>query len=291
MMRGQGPRSGSITPKRRDHSPWITTVSGRTFGTVRSVRVLLVCATAVIGGAFTLAAASGTPGLEADLATSGARQGLYLNELPVIPTTTAPEIAPATTPSDPATTVADPTTAPTEPATTLADPALTTPTTRAPEVPPPTTQAAADSVADRGAAALARISYPWQQRLPGWTIEFLPGRKGVLGLTFVHEKRIEVYVRDGQSVGFLAHVIAHEMGHAVDVSLNSSADRERWQAARGIESSPWWPGDGATDFSTGAGDFAECFAAWQANTGEFRSRLGATPAAHQLALMAELADG
>ena len=24
----------------------------------------------------------------------------------------------------------------------------------------------------------------------------------------------------------------------------------------------WWPGSGAVDFATGAGDFAECFATW-----------------------------
>ena len=113
----------------------------------------------------------------------------------------------------------------------------------------------------------------------------------MLGLTYVESKTIEVYVRDDQSAALLAHVIAHEMGHAVDVALNDGADRERWQQVRGIESAQWWPGNGTTDFSTGAGDFAESFAAWQVGGGNFRSQLASEPDAGQLALLSELSAG
>ncbi len=106
----------------------------------------------------------------------------------------------------------------------------------------------------------------------------------------VEQKRIEVYVRVEQSDRLLAHVIAHEIGHAVDVTLNDGPERRLWQDARNIASSPWWPGDGATDFRTGAGDFAESFAAWQVGTEDFRSELGGPPNAEQLNLLIALSS-
>lgn len=140
----------------------------------------------------------------------------------------------------------------------------------------------------QGRAALDTISYPWRELLPGWTINFLPEKDGLYGLTIVPEKRIEIYVREDQSTTFLAHVLAHELGHAVDVTLNTGPDRRSWEAVRGIDSDPWWPGSGATDFSTGAGDFAESFAAWQVGTQSFRSKLAGAPSAEQIELLAEL---
>jgi hypothetical protein len=153
----------------------------------------------------------------------------------------------------------------------------------------PTTVAPRTEPERRGVGALNRISYDWETELPGWTIVFRPGRSSFYGLTLVDEQRIEIYVRTSQSDALLAHVIAHEMGHAVDVTQNSGEDRRRWQEARGISSAPWWPGSGAADFSTGAGDFAESFASWQVGTENFRSTLAGTPTERQLALMAELA--
>lgn len=143
----------------------------------------------------------------------------------------------------------------------------------------------------RGLAALDTISYPWQELLPEWTITFLPEKSGLFGLTKVPEKRIEIYVREDQDTNLLAHVIAHELGHAVDVTLNNGSDRRRWVEIRGLDSSPWWPNSGATDFSTGAGDFAESFAAWQVGEEAFRSKLGGAPVAEQIELLAELSAG
>ena len=144
---------------------------------------------------------------------------------------------------------------------------------------------------DRGERALASYSYNWQAGLPGWEISFHPGRQGVLGYTFVQEQRIEVYVRSAMSDALLAHVVAHELGHAIDVTLNSGDDRRRWQEQRAIDEKAWWPGNGATDFSTGAGDFAESFASWQVGDASFRSNLGDPPTDADNALMAELASG
>lgn len=200
------------------------------------------------------------------------------------PTTPAPTTS-STTPS-PTTPTPDPTEEPTtgseasnpEPAE-LADTATDDPTEQ------PT------GVQARGEAALATISYPWRQLLPEWRIDFLPEKSGLYGLTMVPEERIEIYVRDGQSTELLAHVIAHELGHAVDVSLNDGPDRRRWEEARGLSPAPWWPGSGATDFSTGAGDFAESFAAWQVGDLSFRSELGDAPTTAQIELLAELSAG
>lgn len=144
---------------------------------------------------------------------------------------------------------------------------------------------------DRGHQALGAIGYSWRDRLPGWQIDFLDGRSGLFGLTLVDDKRIEIYVRDDQSDELLVHIVAHELGHAVDVTLNDGPDRRRWQASRGIGDEPWWPDAAASDFSTGAGDFAESFAYWQVPSNNFRSELGSAPDAIQLQLMAELAGG
>ena len=143
----------------------------------------------------------------------------------------------------------------------------------------------------RGQRALEHISYPWAERLPGWQIEFLGGRPGLFGLTKVDQKRIEIYVRDDQSEDLLVHIIAHEIGHAVDVTLNDGPDRRRWQEIRGVGDEPWWPDSAASDFETGAGDFAEVFAYWQVQSDNYRSKLGPKPDEAQLRLMAELAAG
>lgn len=161
--------------------------------------------------------------------------------------------------------------------------------------PPPTlytttTTAAPSSDAERrGYAALELIGYDWQTELPAWTIIFSPGRSGVLGYTYVDTQTIEIFVRGNQSEGLLAHVIAHELGHAVDVTKNNGDERRQWQQARSITSADWWPGNGANDFSTGAGDFAESFAAWVVGPTHFRSNLAGPPNSSQLDLMAELA--
>jgi hypothetical protein len=173
------------------------------------------------------------------------------------------------------------TTAALDPPTTTADPPVNTDSTQAERVARPTLR-------ERGERALSTFSYDWRNGIPGWEISFHEARSGVLGYTFVDERRIEVYVRPEMSDALLAHVIAHEIGHAVDVTHNSGEDRKRWQRLRGIEDEPWWPGSGATDFSTGAGDFAESFAAWQVGDNSFRSMIGDSPGAAEITLIAEL---
>ena len=153
------------------------------------------------------------------------------------------------------------------------------------------TPAPANHYEARGFEALDRITYRWDLYLSDWEIKFSPGREGVYGYTYTDRRVIEVFVRDGQTIDLLAHVIAHELGHAVDVSLNNSDERRRWQEVRGIEDAPWWPNSGASDFSTGAGDFAESFAAWQIGNANFRSRLSGAPDAGDISLLELLSLG
>lgn len=143
------------------------------------------------------------------------------------------------------------------------------------------------SLSDIRAATLARISYPWQTRLPGWTIDFLPGKDGYLGATWSRAHRIEIYVRDGQTVDELAFTLAHELGHAVDLTYFDETDRDRWLAGRGVAGASWWTDSGAGDYAVGAGDFAESFAVWQVG-GRSLSTLAGQPTDAQLALLTEL---
>jgi len=136
---------------------------------------------------------------------------------------------------------------------------------------------------------IALIDYPWQARLAGWRIEFSSSRSGLRGLTYPDTKLIEIYVRPTDSPESLARVLAHELGHAVDVELNSSADRQRWRDARGIgPATQWWPDPSTSDFNTGAGDFAEVFAVWLTGVASL-SRVGTPVTADHLALVAQLA--
>jgi hypothetical protein len=135
-------------------------------------------------------------------------------------------------------------------------------------------------------AALDTITYPWQTRLPGWTITFLGARPGLRGVTYVDDRRIEIYVRPQDSVERTAWVVAHELGHAVDVTYNDPQDRAAWRAQRHSDA-PWWPDDYARDFDTLAGDFAEAFAVAQTG-GQSSSALG-QPSAEDLALLDQLA--
>ncbi|NOX29180.1 MAG: M3 family oligoendopeptidase [Actinobacteria bacterium] len=138
-----------------------------------------------------------------------------------------------------------------------------------------------------GQLALDLLSYDWQRLLPGWSIEFKQGRDGILGYAFFDEQRIEVYVRPSHGPTEVAATLAHELGHAVDVSLLTNDDRASWAALRSIDST-WWPGSTGSDFASGAGDFAEAFATWQ--VGEVsRSEVAGQPTLDQLALLASLA--
>ncbi len=144
---------------------------------------------------------------------------------------------------------------------------------------------------DKGEAALELIAYDWQTSLPDWSIEFSGEVAGRLGYAFFHDKRIEIYVRDSQSVADVAEVLAHELGHAVDITLFDGEDRDTWLTARNLGSSAWWPEPGArSDFASGAGDWAESFAHWLLDDTS-QSELGGEPTAAELAVLEDLVYG
>lgn len=146
-----------------------------------------------------------------------------------------------------------------------------------------------DAEVDLAGLALTRIPVDWRAALPGWQIRFLPARAGLRGATFPDRRVIEIYVRRRDSAAELAHVVAHELGHAVDVSRLDDADRAAWKAARGIDPrAAWFPaGSAVADFTSPAGDWAESFARWQTGTGWY-SKLGPPPDVAQAVLLAQL---
>jgi hypothetical protein len=139
-----------------------------------------------------------------------------------------------------------------------------------------------------GRAALAGLAWPWAERLPGWRIEFKPGIGRMGGYTWPAERRIEIFVRDGVEISHLRRVLAHELGHAVDVSHLGDDDRLAWRDLRNLAAIPWFPEPGERDFATGAGDFAESFAVWLVGGELFRSELGPPPGPAERALLEAL---
>jgi hypothetical protein len=139
---------------------------------------------------------------------------------------------------------------------------------------------------ERIAAAMARISYPWQQL--GYRIVFEGPVPGMSGRTSQRSMgTIEIYVRADETVDMLAHVIAHEIGHAVDLVYGNDQRRSVWLQLRGISPRPWFTCSMCQDFSTPAGDFAETFAYWQLHDFS-RSLLAPVPTVDQLTRLSPL---
>jgi len=222
-----------------------------------------------------LAASEAGGGASSTTAGSPHSAGDAIDDL-IAPTTVPAAIPPV----DPVTTAPSVTAAPTS----------APPSTVAPIVAPPLTAPVQAAAVDLPSQVLARISYPWQTRLPGWRIEFVGARAGYRGSTFPNDRLMQIYVRPDESLDELAHVTAHEMGHAVDVTFLDQADRSSFNIKRGRPGdATWWVANGADDFSSGAGDWAECFAWYQMQSGPWYSRLGNPPDAATLGLVEALA--
>jgi hypothetical protein len=226
----------------------------------RRVLVGAVAASAALGGgtAGALMSIGGTPTHPAPATASHSHA---LSQTPVRvdpggPIIVAPDPGPPSTPAPPA-----------SPA---SAPIPSTPPTPPPPPPPPI-----------GAAALSQISYPWQQL--GYQIVFLGPRPDLMGQTIFDQHRIEIYLRDGESKLMVAHVIAHEIGHAADVAYNTPERRKQWLHLRGASTSqPWFGCEGCDDFSSPAGDYAETFSFWQVGPDADYSQLAPPPSPDQL---------
>jgi hypothetical protein len=168
---------------------------------------------------------------------------------------------------------------------TPASPGAAAPAAVTPVAPAATTSGG--TVQERGEAALRRLSYPYQQL--GYTIVFLPGMPGYFGRGFHEQHRIEIYVRNSQSDAELAHVVAHEIGHAVDWMYHTPARDQQWLRLRGVDpSTEWAPCPFCTDFGAPSGDFAETFALWQLGQTSFAGTLAPRPSAAQLQELSKL---
>lgn len=165
-------------------------------------------------------------------------------------------------------------------------PSTTTTTTAAPPValtPPASTRAAR-----AGDELLRELQIDLDRLLPGWTLDVLGPRTGFRGLTFPFEHRIEVYVQGDEPHDKLLHIVAHEIGHAVDVTYLTADERTMFQHARGTADLAWWVEAGGSDFASGAGDWAECYAWMTLHRGPWYSKLGGQPSAEIEQLMDQL---
>lgn len=110
-----------------------------------------------------------------------------------------------------------------------------------------------------GRAAESLIGYDYRSVLDGWTFEYAGPRDGYRGNTNTVSRTISVYVGEYDTPQVVAEVIAHEVGHAIDVMYLDDDTRVEWMEMRSI-SEGWWPHSGASDFHVGAGDYAEAVA-------------------------------
>jgi len=257
-------------------------------------------ASGAVAGALSGAHGSGAP---ASSATGGGAQVLAATmERPVEAPTPAPVVEPAPVevapvevptigrPEAPPTTAAPvPVEPPPEPPPAVV---LAPPVTSAPALARAVEGLSSAERRDVASQALGMIVYDWQGSLPGWEIRFLDARAGYRGLTYPEERVVEVYVRSSDTPSTLAHVVAHELGHAVDVTWFGVEERSAWIAARGVDPRVSWFVEAAgSDFASGAGDFAESFAWWQVGGPTWFGELAAPPSDEQLAVLARLVLG
>jgi len=117
----------------------------------------------------------------------------------------------------------------------------------------------------------------------GYDIAFLGPRTGYRAMTIANKRRIEIYVRPGDSARLQAYDLAHELGHAFDLEYNNAERRSRWRELRGIPlSTPWFACNRCPDYGTPAGDFAETFAFLLLGPGNYRSTMALAPTRAQI---------
>ena len=171
-----------------------------------------------------------------------------------------------------------------------AGPTTAAPTTAVVVGPRPGTQAVVTKPSGGGAdrideaTARVRARFDWTKWLPGWRVDLLGERRGYKGSTFPDERLVQVYVRPSMTADQIAHVLAHELGHAVDVTYFDDTVRSAIQLARGRRAdAQWWVESGTTDFASGSGDWAEMFSWWASGgRGRWLSTVGRPPSASEM---------
>jgi hypothetical protein len=245
----------------------------------------LVATTVVLGAGFGVIAA--LPG-----AGPNSPRQVTLTQVPPPAATAGPDAgpAPATDAAESAAPIGGVATAAEDPpATTSATGAAAKAATTRPRstAPTATNTIPTGTVEERGAAALALITYPWPRT--GYSIVFTGPNDGLLGLTDPNSKRTTIYIRSTQSIKDIARVLAHEIGHTVDFTMTTDAERAEYRRIRGLDNRAWYPNcNGCSDYSSPVGDWAETFAYWLLGDGSFASQLAPKPTAAQLTALTPL---
>jgi hypothetical protein len=130
----------------------------------------------------------------------------------------------------------------------------------------------------------------WNWRPEGWIITFSPNGNDYLGMTYRPEKKITVWIDPKYSLAQIVHILVHELAHVFDFLYLTPELRAEWLVARQLPpSTPWYPPcNGCSDYSFGAGDFAESVS-WTLQSPEVRfyGKLGPPPNEKQRALIKE----
>ena len=169
------------------------------------------------------------------------------------------------------------------------------PASNEPQIDRPASVVASESLAptteatEIGHAAEALLPFDWEEVLPGWEITYRGHNDSFRGLTYPYDQSIEIFVRESDTPERLASIVAHELGHAMDVTHMTAAERNQWLVARDISDSPWWADAFASDFQSGAGDFAEAFAVWAIGDSS-SSEIAGQPTVDQLNLLESFFD-
>jgi hypothetical protein len=141
----------------------------------------------------------------------------------------------------------------------------------------PATLSAADAATAREVVAQARRLVAVTPAQLGYRLRVAGPVPGLRGRTDTATRTITLYVGPRDAPGAVAHDLGHELGHAYDATRLSASQRAEYLRARGVPGAPWTPGAQASDYRSGAGDFAEVFALCQAASPVHRSRLAARP--------------
>jgi hypothetical protein len=143
--------------------------------------------------------------------------------------------------------------------------------------PAPAALTPADAAAARSVVARARALVAVTPAQLGYRLRVAGRVAGLRGRTDTAARTITLYVAPGDAPGAVAHDLGHELGHAFDATRLTDADRAAYLRARGVPGATWFPGGRASDYHSGAGDFAEVFALCHAASTVYRSRLAARP--------------
>ena len=99
----------------------------------------------------------------------------------------------------------------------------------------------------------------------------------------------QIWLNAGEGAARRRFTLAHELGHAIDLTYNTAETRMEWMRLRRIDPATTWFGcDRCSDYNTPSGDFAETFALLLRGPKYFRSRIAALPTPEQIPALARL---